>query len=513
MTNSSLGTFFTTSAYLRILWFTCWQAALSTLITLIVALPGAWLYGRYHFPGKTIVSALTTIPFVLPTVVTAIAFRALLGEGGLVNSLLVQFLNLKSPPILIDQTLWFFLLAHIFYNYALVLRIVGSYWAGIGKEVEEAAAILGASPRLVFFKITLPLLRPAITSATLLVFIFCFTSFGVILILGGPKYSTLEVEIYRQAIFLFNLPMAATLSLIQILMNFFLMWLHARLAQQPGLSWFDSSSSRQLNTPHLGRETVLLVGNLVFMALLLFLPLLALILSSFLGDRGWTLVYYKMLFNDSGNSLFFVPPLAAIKNSVLFGISTMGLSLVLGLCAALLIARPKKKTALWDAIIMLPLATSAVTLGFGYIITFNKPPLNLRDSALLIVLAHTLVAFPFVIRCLLPGLRRIPPILREAAAVLGASPWRIRWHIDIPLLAKSLLTAAVFGFAVSMGEFGATTFITRPQTPTLPIAIFRYLSRPGALNYGQALAMSVLLMLATGSAFIILEKLRFGGER
>ena len=511
--SSGLSRFFSTPAYPRILWFTCWQAALSTLLTLVFALPGAYIYAHYTFKGKAMVRVLTTIPFVLPTVVTAAAFRALLGNGGLVNSMLMNWFDLDSPPITLDQTISFFLLAHVFYNYALVIRIVGGYWAGLAPEIQQAAHMLGASPGKVFSKITLPLLMPAIGSAALLVFIFCFTSFGVVLILGGPTYATLEVEIYRQAIHLFNLPMAATLSLIQILMNFLLMWLHARLSQRANLSWFGGGGSGKLKKARSHRQKLLLAANLSCMGLLLLAPLLALLLQSVLGEHGWTLSYYRALFTVESSSLFFVSPFAASATSIGFALATMLLALLLGLSASAFLALPQKRgTALWDAIIMLPLATSAVTLGFGYIITLNKPPLNLRDSVLLVIFAHTLVAFPFVIRCLLPSLQRIPASLREAAAMLGASPLKIRLTIDLPLITKALLAAAVFAFAISMGEFGASTFVTRPDTPTLPVAIFRFLSRPGALNYGQAMAMSVILMLVTSLAFILLEKLHAIGE-
>ncbi len=512
-TGSGIVRFFTTPIYLHILWFTCWQAALSTLLTLIVALPGAYIYAHYSFPGKGIVRILTTVPFVLPTVVTATAFRALLGDGGLINATLMQMFQLQAPPIHLDQSIAFFLLAHVFYNYALVMRIVGGYWAGLAPELQQAASMLGASPRQVFTKVTLPLLMPAIGSAALLIFIFCFTSFGVVLILGGPKFATLEVEIYRQAIHLFNLPMAATLSLIQILMNFFLMWLHARLSQRADLSWFEGGGSEKLKTAQTRWDFFWITANMGFMGLLLLAPLLALVIRSFLGDNGWTPAYYLALFTQQTDSLFFVPPIAAIGNSIRFALATMCLALLLGLSAASFLALPKKTgAALWDAVIMLPLATSAVTLGFGYIITLNKPPLNLRNSVLLVIFAHTLVAFPFVIRCLLPSLRRIPGTLREAAALLGASPLRIRLSIDLPLISKALLGGAVFAFAISMGEFGASTFVTRPQTPTLPVAIFRSLSRPGELNYGQAMAMSVILMLVTSVAFFILEKLQSTGR-
>ena len=159
---------------------------------------------------------------------------------------------------------------------------------------------------------------------------------------------------------------------------------------------------------------------------------------------------------------------------------------------------------------MLPLSTSAVTLGFGFILALDKPPLNLRTSPMLVPLAHTLVAFPFVVRSLLPALRGIPPKLRESAAVLGAGPWQVWRTVDLPILGRALVVAAVFAFTISLGEFGATVFVARPQTPTMPLAIYRFLGQPGAVNYGQAMAMSSILMLVSAVGFGLMEKFRSG---
>ncbi len=498
--------------YYRILRFTFWQAALSTLLTLILALPGAYIFTRFNFPGKNLLQALMTVPFVLPTVVTAAAFRALLGSGGLVNSWLMTGFNLPSPPIRIDQTVIFFLLAHIFYNYTLVLRIVSGYWSQLNPHQLQAARMLGASPWQTFIKVTLPLLMPAISSAALLVFIFCFTSFGVVLILGGPGCATIEVEIYRQAVQLFNLPMAAALSLVQILMNFLLMWLHARLTRKNRVSFFSNSRGEKLQTAKSRLQKTILSINILFMVVLLLAPLSALIIRSFTGEQGFTLNYYIALFTTGARSVFFVPPIEAVLNSVGFALTAMCLSVVLGLSASTYLASARGRNAtFWDAIIMLPLATSAVTLGFGYIVTLNSPPLNLRDSLALIPIAHSLVAFPFVIRCILPALRQIPQTLKEAAMVLGSSPFRVWREIVLPLTSRSIIVGAIFAFSISMGEFGASAFITRPHTPTMPVAIFRFLGQPGDMNYGQAMAMSTILMLVTTSGFWLLG--RFSDSR
>lgn len=494
--------------YGQVLWFTTWQAALSTVLTLILALPGAYIFTKYSFRGKRLLQSLMTIPFVLPTVVTAAAFTALLGSNGLVNRLIRQTFDLQQPAFNIDQTVFFFLLAHIFYNYALVLRIVSGYWSGIEPELKDAAQMLGASPGVVFRKITLPLLMPAIGSAAILVFIFCFTSFGVILILGGPKHATIEVEIYRQAVHIFNLPKAAALSLIQIGINFIFMWYHARITENTRINFLSGTGGGACQRATSVKSKSMVWGNLIFMSALLIAPLLALALSSVSGPDGLTLTYYKALFSGHSSSLFYVPPFEAIRNSIGYAMLTMLIALTLGVFASLALTRHSGKlTALWDALLMLPLATSAVTLGFGFIITLNKPPLNLRDAFILVPLAHTLVAFPFVLRCLLPALRRIPVRLEEAGTLLGAPPLRIWWSIKLPLIKTAFIGAAIFAFSVSMGEFGASSFVARPQLPTMPVAIFRFLGQPGDLNYGQAMAMSNILMLITCCGFWLIGKL------
>lgn len=493
--------------YGKILWFTTWQAAVSTILTLVLALPGAYVFAKYDFFGKNLFQALTTVPFVLPTVVTAAAFRALLGPNGLLNNWLIAVFDLSLPPIQIDQTVFFFLLAHIFYNYTLVLRIVGSFWAGLDPHIHSAAQMLGASPWQTFCKITFPLLIPAVGSAALLVFIFCFTSFGVVLILGGPGYSTIEVEIYRQSVQLFNLPMAAALSLIQILVNFLLMWVHARLVAKSKISFYaDASTATPIKAKTAGQR-LFIRANLIFMLVLLVTPLLALLLRSISGTDGLTLAYYKALFTTEAHSVFFVEPISAVTNSLGFAFSAMIIAVSLGLLASTFVASGRgRSSSLWDAIIMLPLATSAVTLGFGYIITLNKPPLNLRDSIALVPIAHALVAFPFVVRCILPSLRQIPKSLKEAATLLGASPFKVWQKVELPIIRRAILIGAVFAFSISMGEFGASAFVTRPHTPTMPVAIFRFLGQPGDMNYGQAMAMSSILMLVTCSAFWLLGK-------
>ncbi len=516
---SALEKLIQTPYYLRTLWFTIWQALVSTLLTVGLALPGAYVFARYEFPGKSLVQALTTIPFVLPTIVVAMAFSALLGPRGLVNTTLVKLLGLDRPPLNLQHTLAIILLAHVFYNYTLVVRIVSTYWANLDPRLPEAARMLGANRWRAFRQVTLPLLAPAIGAAALLVFIFCFTSFGVILILGGPRFATLEVEIYRQTINYFNLPLAATLSVFQIIFTFALMTVYTRLQARTALPQELRSRRSTQRRPQTGRERLFVGANVGLMLALLVTPLGALAARSFAAERGLTLDFYRSLFYNPRESAFYVPPGAAALNSLGFALATMALSVILGLMAVSALTQRKETRFLGkigflrrflDPIFMLPLGTSAVTLGLGYIVALDEPPLDLRASPVLVVLAHTLVALPFVVRSVLPALQSINPRLREAAALLGAPPRRVWREIDLPIVARAALVGAVFAFTISMGEFGATSLIARPERPTLPVAIYRYLGRPGALNYGQAMAMATVLMLMCAVGFLAIERFRVG---
>jgi len=507
---------FSSPTVLRVLGFTFKQAFLSTLLTLVVGLPGAFLFGKYQFKGKKVLRAMTGVPFVMPTLVVAAGFYALLGPSGWINQLLMKVLQLESPPLEFVNTFAAILTAHVFYNTTIVLRVVGDYWSRLDPRLEGAARVLGANRWQTLREVTLPLLLPAITAAALLVFIFDFTSFGVILILGGPLFATLEVEIYYQTISLFNLPLAATLSILQVGFTLVLTIIYTRLSSNLNRP-INLSPRRQTQKP-LGNTNSRILAGILITLLLVFLisPLAALagksITSS--GDTGsfFTLAYYQALDQNPQESLFYVPPTTALGVSLVYGLITVFLALVLGIPAALALSKKNLNLLdrILDPVLMLPLGTSAVTLGLGFLVALDSPPFDLRSSPILIPIAHTLVAFPFVVRSLVPALSSIRPELRQAAAILGASPSRIFREIDLPLIGRALLVAASFAFTISIGEFGASSLITRPEYPTVPIVIYRLLSRPGALNYGQAMALSTILMTAVLGGMIMMEHFRLG---
>lgn len=500
---------FSTDYYIGTLIFTVYQAALSTASTLVLALPCAYVMVRYRFAGKSLLLSLAVLPFVLPTVVVALAFMSLLGKRGLLNDMLTALFSLDYTPIQLERTLVIVIVVHVFYNFAIALRIITGYWSALGFETEEAARTLGADEWSVWRDIRLPLIRPALFSAGLLVFIFTFTSFGVVLILGGIRFATLEVQIYYQAVSIFNLPLAAALSLVQIAVMCLMMVLYTRSQRQVRPSMRSSASiAKPIKTK---RERLVVGAAVALMCLLLFAPLLALIVRSIWSGGALNLTNFLELAQRSRGSLLFIPPIESVWNSLRFAALSMIWALGLGIMAALMIHRGGWLSQIADPLFMLPLATSAVTLGFGFVVALDEPPLNLRSSWLIIPISHTLVALPFVIRSVLPSLRAVPHSIREAAQVLGARPLDLLLTIDFPLISRGLAVGATFAFTVSMGEFGASLFVAQRESVTMPVVIYRLIGDPGLTSYRQALAMSVMLMLVCAIGFIIIERVRAVG--
>jgi thiamine transport system permease protein len=478
----------------RVALFTVWQAALSTVLTLALGLPLAWVFARFSFRGKRVLSALTLVPFVLPTLVVATAFVNLLGPRGMLG-------------VDLTGTLAIILIAHVFYNVAIVIRGVGSFWSSIDPRLEDAARTLGASRWTAFRTVTLPLLTPAIIATATLVFLFAFTSFGVVLVLGDLTHTTIEVEIYRQATAFLRLDVATTLAVLQIVGIGAVLAVYAMLERRSGSAFTQRFG--EAKPPATRGERIAVRGVLTVGAMVLGTPIALLAVRSLRNPAGgFGIENYRNLFGLPAQSAAFIDPTEAVANSLLFATAAMVVAMAIGMLVAAALSLASRRTGrVLDTFVMLPLGTSAVTIGFGFLVALDWP-VDLRGTALLIPIAHALVGIPFVVRTSSPALGGIEPELGEAAATLGASPWQVFRTVDLPIIRPALLVAAAFAFAISMGEFGATSFITRPASPTIPIAIFRYLGQPGSVPFGAAIALSVVLMVVTTLAVGSID--RFG---
>lgn len=489
----------------RILGQTLALAVAGTVASVVLGVPGAYVLYRCRFPGRSFLRTLVSVPFVLPTVVVGVAFKSLLGPSG---PLAWTGLDESFPGIVA---------ALVFFNFSVVVRTVGALWARLDPRAAEAARALGASPWRALSTVTLPALAPAIASAAALVFLFCASAFGIVMVMGGVGWGTVETEIWYQTTQLLDLPAASALSVVQLVVVSATLWIAnaTRRRQERALAL---RTDRAVLRPLRATDWPALVPTLVVAVGVVGLPLASLVGRSLTTSVGFGLRNYQLLNSVVGSGLT-VSVWTALLTSLATAAQAALLAVTLGMLISFVVSRRpasragRRTLSLIDSAFMLPLGVSAVTVGFGFLITLNRPPLDLRSSTLLIPIAQAVVALPLVVRTLLPVLRAIDPRQHEAAATLGADPWRVVRTIDLPYALRGLGLAVGFAFATSLGEFGATSFLARPDAPTLPVLIFRLIGRPGADSQGMAMAACVLLALVTGLVMAAAERLGGQGER
>jgi thiamine transport system permease protein len=444
-------------------WFSLWQAIISTLVTLAIGLPATWALSRFTFPGSRLARGILTAPFVLPAVVVAAGVLAITDSRGVI-------------PIL-----W----AHVVFNVSVVLRIVGPRWSMVNLRLENAAATLGARPSRTFTLVVWPQISDAVISAATLIFIYCFTSFGVIAILGGVSRRTLESEIFTQAVRLGNTTTATALAVLQAMIIGVVFFI-TRRSSRPNSTSLHVSAPQALRTKPSHRTTPLIItaAAIVIVAS----PLLATIYRSLVVNSQLSLSAWRSIFSGSLPALS-VSPQSVITTSLMFAITAACICVPL----ALLVVTTSAPRALFS----LPLAISAATLGIGLIITFNTSPYAWRSERWFIPVIHAAIALPLVIRALEPAASAIPHSLRNASATLGASPFATWRRVELPLLKPALLRATGLSMAISLGEFGATSFLSRSGSTTLPIAIAQLLGRPGVATQQAGFALAALMVLVT----------------
>ncbi|MDY6054859.1 iron ABC transporter permease [Micrococcus sp.] len=483
----------------RILGQTLGMAAAGTALSLALGLPAAFVLHRRRFPGRAALRALVLVPFVLPTVVVGVAFRALLAPGG------------PLGWTGLDQTTAAVVMAMVFFNVSVVVRQVGALWSALDPRQAEAARTLGAGPWRTFCTVTLPQLAPALASAAALVFLFCASAFGIVQTLGRPGYGTLESEIWVQTSVYLDLRTAAVFSALQLAVVLTAVGLSALTGARlrRALHLQDSPPLRLRRTDTPATALTLAVGVLVAA------PILTLTVRSLHSTQGWGLHNYRMLATSAGTGFTGgVTPTDALLQSLRTALDATAVTLLVAVPLSLLLTRPFRSRAArtaqraLDGALLLPLGVSAVTVGFGFVVSLWRVWPALAASGALVPLAQAVVALPLAVRALVPVLDAVDHRLREAAATLGAGPLRVLLTVDGPFLARGVGVAAGFAFAVSLGEFGATTFLAAPDRPTLPVLIARLLGRPGADNYGMALAAATVLAVLSAGIMLVCERLR-----
>lgn len=460
---------------LEILWFTVWQAVVSTALCIVLAIPGAYVLYRRKFSGQKAIRALITIPFMLPTVVVATAFSA--------------FHNWNT-----NQAIWI-ITAHVFINYSLAVRTIGSQWAGLDRSTEEAAELAGAGRLRNFVSIAMPQLSGSLISATATIFLYCATSYGIILMVGGGLINSLETEIATAAIGLLDLPKTAALALLQTMLSV----LAFTISLRKGASDIQFDGADDVKRNRLDSRDWFAVGLTALIVLgLLVAPMANIFARAFGSDKGF--LYNFLLFDSRGfRDALNISVAQAIGNSFRNMLISACIAMVIGVLLAWLMARNKKHRLerVFDVALMMPLGISTVVLGLGYLVTFSNQFFPLRDSWLAVPVIQAVIAVPLVMRIVKPAIASVGVAQKEAAATEGATVWQIWRYVEVPQVKRSLITAAAFASLISIGEFGAASLLAFGEQATLPTVLYTLISRPGGDNYGMAMAVSVVLMLFT----------------
>ena len=472
----------------RLVAVTVAQAIVSTALTAVIGVPLAWVLARFRFPGRSAVRTAAMVPFVLPSVVLGSAIASILGPRGLVD---------------LRATWWPVLVAHVCFNLAVFVRVVGAALDWLDPAIEDVARTLGATPWKAAQRVMLPAVAPAIGAAAVVVFLFCLTSFGVIVILGGGSVSTLEVEIWVRATRLFDLSGAAVLAGIQVLAVVATLALHARFARRSVRA--RRGGRRWARRPDSVGEWTQVLAAVVAVAVVTVVPIAALVERSLrLSDGTHGLNHWRHLGAASAGTGLTVSPWDAVRVSILSALAATAIAGLVGVPAARLVARRPGGAA--DRVMLVPLGVSATTIGLGLLLAVGRPPVDLRRAWWLVPAAQALVAVPLLVRAVATALRELPPSVSDVAATLGAGPGRRWWRVELPMVRGAVVAGAGLAFVASLGEFGATVFLARADRPTVPVAIERLMSRPGSAGFGQAMALSCVLVLLCGAVLAVVDR-------
>lgn len=455
-------------SFLKVIWFSLWQAAVSSVITLTLGLPAAWVLSRFSFAGRSLIRGALSAPFVMPAVIIAAGVLAVLPDGH----------NHGVAPII-----W----AHVIFNVSVVIRVVSPRWSMTDERLEHAASILGANRLRTFALVTWPQISGAVINAASLIFIYCFTSFGVVAVLGGFDRRTIESEIFIQSVRLGDMRTATALAFVQAV--FITVILVVTRRSFGGDTTPGDVRGQVALREHWGQRWIIAAVP-IFVTGIVVAPLAAIVVRSVRLKGQFTLVGWRAL--GTG-------PLPGLGDSALHVITTSAVfALVTALiCVPMALVLATFSRPMTSALSSFPLAISAATLGTGIILTFNRDPFAWRAQAWLIPVIHAVIAFPLVMRIISPAHRAIPVRLRHAAAMLGATPFQTWSRVDLRVLRPALSRSLGLAMAVSLGEFGATSFISRSGSTTLPIAIARLLGRPGDVPSTAGFALASLMVIAT----------------
>jgi len=429
-----------------------------------------------------------TLPFVLPAVVVGSAIAALVGPSGLVDI----------------RGTWIAVLgAHLCFNLAVVVRTMKVAISSVPVELDQSARLLGVGRFGVARRVVLPAVTPALLASAVVVFMYCLTSFGVLLVLGGGRVSTLEVEIWSRATRQFDISGAAVLAVLQFIAVVAALAVHGRVARSARGS--RTSGRDRDRRPSGNLEWAAVAAAIAAIGAVSVLPLTALAMRSVQIGPTWTLENWRNLGSAIEGTALAVSPARAMWLSVCGAALAAFMAVLVGVPAARSVAH--KPGGASDRILLLPLGVSATTIGLGLLLAAGRPPVDLRGAWWMVPVVQAVVALPLVVRVVGPALRSIPRSYMDAASIMGRSSRQRWWSVEFPIARPAVMAGAGLALVACLGEFGATVFIARTDRPTVPIMVERLLGRPGASGYGQAMALSCVLVLMCAGVLAVVDGL------
>lgn len=489
--------------------FTLKLAIISTLCTVLFGLPLAWWMARYKWPSHRLIRALLTTPFVMPSMVATIGFISLLGPTSWVSETFGLELWHSMTAIVI---------AHVWYNSALVIRIVEPAISRLDQSLEEAAMLLpgGNTKWKRAVKLWWPVIRPNLAAAATLTFVFSFTSFALVRHLGGPGLYNLERAMAErpfagiEGVGAVDSEIVMALGIIQLFFLAFALWLLTEV-QRRGSIWlpFASEKSTRKTLPKSPHRHFFMICALAFAVA----PMYIIVVGSFSINGETTLLAWRDAFNPE-NEFSLIQPLI---NTLRFALLTLVIALPLAWLTASSVSTLEGEKGwtshyarMLDFSVMMPFALSAVMVGYGVLIGVSMLSNSLLLAWWLPLLAHLIIALPFAMRVLLPAMRSLNTSYLEVARTLGARPYQVFFRVQLPLMRGPLIVAGILAFAVSLGEFGATWLLWQtPDWTTLPVMIDRAYSRPyDGMARAVAHVAATILLTTTTVLFILAERFR-----
>lgn len=480
---------------MRVVGFTTGQAALSAAIAVAAAMPLAYMVSHYSFPGKRLAYSLSLVPFVLPSIIVVVCMISFYGKSGLLNTILGTDFNLV-------YNFRGIVLAHVFYNFSLAIRIISTAWRSIDRRFSEAAESLGERPLGLFLRVTLPLLAPAIVSAFVLIFIYCFLSFGIILVFGGVRFSTLEVAIYQETYVNLDLIAAAVYSTLQLVLSVGFLALASRAIVAARVS----RSGGERGLPPLATAStagrIFMTAYAVVAIAFVLGPVLTMFARALTNANGaFSLEGFRQLLipgaadrNVEGILRSSIP--GVIWRSVAIAVSSG--TLIFLVAAALALSLRGRSRPGFESFLQMPIAMSFVTvsLGLRFVWGATVPP------AVLVVLGQFFIGFPLVFRILRTGVDELGDGLVRSAEILGASRWAVLRDVEVPLLRRTLLNGYAYALALPFADLTVVLAAGRGRIATFPVAIYRLI---GFRSFDLALALAVIYVLICLGLFLVID--------